>query len=62
MELTLAKMNESLMLLRNPEAQSHMKSKSIRIEMPKFDGENVQGWIYNSKKYLRYHNIPDEKG
>lgn len=29
--------------------------------MPKFDGENVQGWIYKAKKYLRYHNIPDEE-
>lgn len=29
--------------------------------MPKFDGENVQGRIYKTKNYLRYHNIPNEE-
>lgn len=29
--------------------------------MPKFDGDNVQGWFYKAKMYLRYHNIPDEE-
>lgn len=35
--------------------------KPIRTDMPKFDGTNVQGWVYKAKKYLRYHNIPDEE-
>lgn len=51
--------------MSNPEShvqqKQEMKYKSIRTKMPKFDGENIQGWIYKAKKYLRYHKIPDEK-
>lgn len=29
--------------------------------MLKFNGDNVQGWIYKTKKYLIFHNIPSEE-
>lgn len=29
--------------------------------MPRFDGSNVHGWIYKAKKYLTFHNVPNEE-
>lgn len=63
MEQTLAKMSEALRRLGNNNCgsfdgsgESSIRSdikKSIRSEMPKFDGTNVHAWIYKAKKILK---------
>lgn len=66
MEQTLDLMNETLSKLGHSEEGTSSNNKpvikkSIRSEMPKFNGSNVHGWIYKAKKYLRFHNAPDEE-
>lgn len=38
-----------LILGRGPIAYA---KRMLKMEMPKFDGENVEGWFYKVKKYF----------
>lgn len=47
--------NASLSILgRHPGFDS---KKAQKKNMPKFNGEDVEGWLYKVKKYFRFHNV-----
>lgn len=61
MEQILVKMSEDKVSGKgetSSECEKVDSKKSIKSEMPIFDGSNVHGWIYKAKKYLRYHVFP----
>ena len=35
-------------------------SRVIKIEFPRFGGEDVRGWLYKCEQFFRVDNVPDE--
>ena len=35
--------------------------KQVRLEFPKFDGEDPTGWIYKANQYFKYYEIPNHE-
>lgn len=33
--------------------------KTLKTDMPKFDGNNMEGWLYKVKKFIHFHNVPE---
>lgn len=36
--------------------------KSLKTDMSKFPGDDVEGWLYKVKKYFHFHNVPEGRG
>lgn len=34
-------------------------TRSVKIDFPKFEGEDVLPWIYKSEQFFMYYQIPD---
>lgn len=32
-----------------------------RNDLPTFDGDDVEGWLYKAIRYFRFHNVRDEQ-
>jgi hypothetical protein len=33
----------------------------LKLDVPRFDGQNAQGWIFKISQFFTYHNTPDEE-
>lgn len=54
-------MSSSMITGRNNRDQNAQQTKILRMKMRKFNGKNVEGWIYKGKCYIHYHLVPDEE-
>ncbi|XP_039120776.1 uncharacterized protein LOC120257362 isoform X2 [Dioscorea cayenensis subsp. rotundata] len=39
--------------------ESHVPIKSVRVDFPKFEGDDVLNWIFKAEQYFTYYHIPD---
>lgn len=37
----------------------HESTKNMKFIMPRFNGEDVRGWLFTSQRYFIYYKIPD---
>jgi len=44
---------------KNPEG-SGKGLRSIKLDLPRFSGEDPQGWLYQAEEYFAFHSIRDE--
>nr|XP_034919250.1 uncharacterized protein LOC118052388 [Populus alba] len=40
------------------EGTQQVQLKSIRLEFPRFNGEDPIGWVYKANQFFNFHNIP----
>ncbi|KAK2423487.1 hypothetical protein QL285_033937 [Trifolium repens] len=33
----------------------------LKLDVPRFDGQNAQGWIFKISQFFTYHNTPEEE-
>nr|GEX16288.1 reverse transcriptase [Tanacetum cinerariifolium] len=45
----------------HPEPNNTPYRKLIRIEFPKFSGDDVKDWVYRCKQFFKVDGVPDEK-
>ena len=38
-----------------------MNMKPIRIDVPRYDGGDPQGWIFKIQQYFNFHNAPEDE-
>jgi hypothetical protein len=52
----------------DPDSSSHgtmnsnrppFQVKSVKLDFPRFDGQNVLNWIFKAEQFFDYHNTPD---
>jgi hypothetical protein len=39
----------------------HPAPHRLKLDVPRFDGENAPGWIFKISQFFTYHNTPDEE-
>ena len=44
-------------------SQNSMDSivKGMKLELPKFNGVDVRGWLSKATRFFNYHKVPDEE-
>lgn len=52
---------------KSPSGSHHMPdgsvvklTKTVKLDMPKFSGEDVEGWLFQVEEYFDFHGIPEE--
>nr|GFB85972.1 reverse transcriptase [Tanacetum cinerariifolium] len=43
----------------HPEPNNTLYGKLIRIEFPKFNGDDVKDWVYRCKQFFKLDGVPD---
>ncbi|KAH6762936.1 hypothetical protein C2S52_020369 [Perilla frutescens var. hirtella] len=38
------------------------RSNSLRLDLPKFDGTDPNGWVFRIQEYIDFHETPNEQG
>lgn len=56
----LQELQRSMGALRGPEAPAQKASRSIRLDLPKFQGTDPEGWIFQAEEYFSFHGILDD--
>lgn len=34
-------------------------ARSIKLDFPRFDGSDLEGWLFHEEEYFAFHNIMD---
>lgn len=50
----------SLQSPRAPDSSNHHATKSIRLDLPKFQGVDRDGWLFQAEEYFQFHGIADD--
>ena len=51
---------------RNPQAGSFgtngsIQTRTMKLEFPRFNGTNPNSWLFKSKQYFNYHQVPEQQ-
>jgi hypothetical protein len=44
-----------------PPPPSTQTTPHLKLDVPRFDGQNANGWIFKISQFFTYHNTPDEE-
>ena len=45
-------------IVTNPQQDSTMIPKAVRLEFPRFKGENPSSWVYKANQFFHLYNTP----
>lgn len=45
---------------QGPESSGHNATRSIRLDLPRFQGPDPEGWIFQVEEYFQFHGITDD--
>ena len=43
---------------RNANSSTMAMSRPVRLEFPRFSGEDPASWVYKANQYFKYYNTP----
>lgn len=56
----LKELQLSLGAPRGPKSSGHKATCSIRLDLPKFQGMDPEGWLFQVDEYFSFHGINDD--